>query len=72
MTAAQNNNEIPANTRLQYMVTRADLPLSCPARDMVLWNSHPRVYLSIEKTGKARCPYCEAEYFLSEKSRFDE
>jgi uncharacterized Zn-finger protein len=72
MTATQSNSQIPANTRLQYVVTRADLPLSCPARDMTLWNSHPRVYLFIEKTGRARCPYCEAEYFLSEASRISE
>jgi uncharacterized Zn-finger protein len=29
-----------------------------------LWNSHPRVYLAIEKTGEAKCPYCGAEYLL--------
>jgi len=45
-------------------VTRADLPLSCPLPGMQLWNSHPRVYLAIEKTGWAKCPYCSAEYSL--------
>jgi uncharacterized Zn-finger protein len=55
---------IPANTQLQYTVTPADLPLSCPMPDMVLWNSHPRVYLAIEATGFAKCPYCGAEYTL--------
>jgi len=32
--------------------------------DMVLWNSHPRVYLPIEETGFCKCPYCGAEYTL--------
>ena len=45
-------------------ITRADLPLSCPLPGMRLWNSHPRVYLAIEKTGWAKCPYCSAEYSL--------
>jgi uncharacterized Zn-finger protein len=33
--------------------------------EMYLWNSHPRVYLAIEPTGWAKCPYCGAEYVLS-------
>lgn len=55
---------IPANTENRYEVTRADLPLSCPMPGMHLWNSHPRVYLPIEATGRAKCPYCGAEYVL--------
>jgi uncharacterized Zn-finger protein len=35
---------------------------------MQLWNSHPRVYLAIEKTGQAVCPYCSAEYVLKDES----
>jgi uncharacterized Zn-finger protein len=31
---------------------------------MHLWNSHPRVFLAIEQTGTAKCPYCSAEYTL--------
>jgi uncharacterized Zn-finger protein len=54
----------PANAQMQYTVTAADVPLSCPMPDMILWNSHPRVYLPIEPTGFAKCPYCGAEYTL--------
>ena len=54
----------PANAQQRYEVHRADLPLSCPQPSMALWNSHPRVYLPIEKTGWAKCPYCSAEYTL--------
>jgi uncharacterized Zn-finger protein len=53
-----------ANAQNQYMVTASDLPLSCPMPGMYLWNSHPRVFLPIEKTGWAKCPYCGAEYTL--------
>lgn len=56
----------PANTERLYKVARADLPLSCPTPEMELWNSHPRVYLPIEKTGKARCPYCGAQFELED------
>lgn len=52
------------NDRQAYEVTAADLPLHCPLPDMSLWNSHPKVYLPIEETGKAQCPYCGAKYTL--------
>jgi uncharacterized Zn-finger protein len=55
-----------ASSARAHRVKRADLPLSCPTPDMVLWNSHPRVYLAIEKTGQAQCPYCGAEYLLED------
>jgi uncharacterized Zn-finger protein len=52
------------NSQTRYEVTREDLPLACPMPQMHLWNSHPRVYLPIEDTGEAKCPYCGAEYVL--------
>jgi uncharacterized Zn-finger protein len=52
------------NAQAQYTVTVKDLPLACPMPDMSLWNSHPRVYLPIEATGFAKCPYCGSEYTL--------
>jgi len=54
----------PANAEKVYEVTRADLPLHCPMPDAYLWNSHPKVYLPIEETGEAKCPYCSASYKL--------
>lgn len=56
---------IQPNAQNRYEVTREDLPLSCPMPQMYLWNSHPRVYLPIEATGWAKCPYCGAEYTLA-------
>ena len=55
---------LPANASKTYEVELSDLPLSCPMPEMTLWNSHPRVFLPIEQTGSAKCPYCGAEYTL--------
>jgi uncharacterized Zn-finger protein len=54
----------PACAAREYEVHRQDLPLSCPTPEQKLWNAHPRVYLPIEKTGSATCPYCGSVYRL--------
>jgi uncharacterized Zn-finger protein len=35
-----------------------------PKADMKLWNSHPKVFLDVARTGQARCPYCGTVYRL--------
>lgn len=65
-SAINESRYIKANAENRYEVTRADLPLSCPLDSMALWNSHPRVYLPVEETGKAKCPYCSAEFILKD------
>ena len=55
---------LPANAEKVYRVTARDLPLHCPRPDSYLWNSHPKVFLPIEQTGEAKCPYCSASYEL--------
>lgn len=62
-TATATGKALP-NTQKTYEVSHADLPLSCPMPDMMVWCSHPKVYLPIEATGKAKCPYCGADYIL--------
>ena len=57
-------DEKQACTERTCFVTQADLPLSCPARDERVWDAHPRVYLAIEETGDALCPYCSTRYLL--------
>ena len=47
------------------IVTAADLPVFCPNPAMPLWSSHPRVFLDIEVTGSAMCPYCGTRYRLA-------
>ncbi len=54
------------NDRQTIQIARQDLPLHCPLPEMSLWNSHPRVYLPIETTGKAKCPYCGTDFILKE------
>ena len=63
-TVRDSDKLIQPNAQHQYDVAAADLPLSCPMPGMHLWNSHPRVFLPIEETGWAKCPYCSAEYTL--------
>ncbi len=62
-----DQNLIPANAQNKYGVRPKDLPLSCPMPGMYLWNSHPKVFLSIESTGDAKCPYCGAQYQMTEE-----
>jgi len=58
-TKTQDNRQATA-------ISRKDLPLSCPRPQDEVWNLHPRVYLPIEKTGEAVCPYCGAHYRLAD------
>lgn len=55
----------PANTEQSHRIMRDALPLHCPLPDMYLWNSHPKVFLPIEETGTAKCPYCGTSYTLT-------
>lgn len=54
------------NTKKHIEITEKDLPLHCPMQDMVSWNSHPRVFLEIEKEPNQEiiCPYCSTKYKL--------
>lgn len=52
------------NTRRIIEVGPEQLPLHCPLPEHNLWNAHPRVFLPIEKTGEAVCPYCGTLYKL--------
>lgn len=64
-----DENLKPPNAEKVYRVTAKDLPLHCPQDDSYLWNSHPKVYLPIEQTGQAKCPYCSASYELVSDAR---
>jgi uncharacterized Zn-finger protein len=60
-------SEPVTNSQRPIEVTAADLPLHCPTPSMMLWNTHPRVYLPIQKTGEALCPYCGTKFTLAGK-----
>ena len=63
-TDAQDDSLTYANTQTRVEVSHADLPLSCPQTNQKLWNAHPRVFLPIEESGEATCPYCGTHYAL--------
>lgn len=50
-------------------VSEKDLPLHCPTPAMSLWNAHPRVFLDIERSGEAMCPYCGTRYVYKGEAR---
>ena len=66
MSQAQETTTIEPNAENLYTISKSDLPLHCPMDGMSLWNSHPRVYLPLDKNGKAKCPYCGADFVLKE------
>jgi len=60
-------SETPVRTEREpaiVEVTEKDLPLYCPNPAMPLWSSHPRVFLDVEASGEAMCPYCGTRYRL--------
>jgi len=58
--------ELKENTSKAIVVHEKDLPLCCPMPTMLAWNSHPRVFLQIEKEPSKEiiCPYCSTLYRL--------
>lgn len=62
MTATQ----APAIVELSARDLNAHGGIHCPhpKAGMELWNSHPRVFLDVSKTGQAQCPYCGTVYRL--------
>ena len=42
-----------------------------PKAAMKIWNSHPKVYLDVARTGEAKCPYCGSVYKLRAGEQFD-
>lgn len=65
MSQAQTTQNLQENTLRCIEITAKDLPLHCPMPNMVKWNAHPRVFLSIDKSGEVLCPYCGTRYKLN-------
>ncbi len=42
-----------------------------PLAHMKIWNSHPKVYLDVAKTGEGKCPYCGTVYKLKAGEHFE-
>ena len=58
----------PDNAQRLIEVDDADLPLHCPMPKSAAWSAHPRVFLPVEATGDALCPYCGTLYRLKRQS----
>lgn len=41
-----------------------------PLADMKQWDTHPKVYLDVARTGQAKCPYCGTVYQLKPGEHF--
>ena len=61
-------NDIKASERV-VEISAEELPLHCPTADQLVWNAHPRVFLPVEESGEALCPYCGTRYVLKGGSR---
>jgi len=42
-----------------------------PLAKMETWNTHPRVYLDVGRSGEAKCSYCGTVYKLKAGEHFD-
>ena len=62
----QNDSNSGSLSREMHVITKKDLPLSCPLPSASQWNAHPRVFLTLDEEGKATCPYCSTVYILQQ------
>ena len=64
MTQAQQKAASGARTDAVVEIGADDIPLHCPNRSTPAWSYHPRVFLPLEASGDAKCPYCGTVYRL--------
>ncbi len=62
--ASDDSHSIHCCAQSYVEIDPKELPLACPRPHGEAWNGHPRVFLKIEETGEARCPYCGTLYLL--------
>lgn len=60
----ENPVSAPART---IRVASFHLPLACPVPGEKVQALHPRVFLDVERTGDATCPYCNTRYVLTDQ-----
>jgi uncharacterized Zn-finger protein len=66
-TSGQSDGTEKKSTGEIHFISKQDLPISCPLPSASQWNSHPRVFLTLDADGKARCPYCSTVYILQQE-----
>ena len=62
----------PFNIELLATDLNAQGGVYCPSpkAHMKIWNSHPKVYPDVARTGQAKCPYCGTVYALKPGEHF--
>lgn len=60
------DQRLESDTKTTFTIKRENLPLCCPGEKEDGSNLHPRVFLPIEKSGEAVCPYCGKHYKLAD------
>jgi uncharacterized Zn-finger protein len=63
----QEQSSKPKTSAEIHFISKQDLPVSCPLPSASQWNSHPRVFLTLDEDGKATCPYCSTVYILKQE-----
>jgi uncharacterized Zn-finger protein len=63
-TATQAKQSAPVELLAKDLNAQGGIFCPSPKADMKIWNSHPRVFLDVAKTGRSACPYCGTVYQL--------
>lgn len=58
-----------SDANAEVVVTKEGLPMHCPTPDSPLWASHPRVFIPLEESGEASCPYCGTRFRLVDEDQ---
>ncbi len=53
-------------TDRKVTISQNDLPIYCPSSESSLWAEHPKVYLQLDSSKQATCPYCNTKYVLKD------
>jgi uncharacterized Zn-finger protein len=69
-TATQTKQTTPVELLAKDLNAQGGIFCPSPKADMKIWNSHPRVFLDVAKTGRAACPYCGTLYKLKAGEHF--
>jgi uncharacterized Zn-finger protein len=69
-TATQTKQTTPVELLAKDLNAQGGIFCPSPKADMKIWNSHPRVFLDVAKTGRAACPYCGTVYSLKAGEHF--
>jgi uncharacterized Zn-finger protein len=66
------SSRTPSNIELLASELNAQGGVYCPSAkaQMQLYSSHPKVYLDVARTGRAKCPYCGTVYALKAGEHF--